>query len=264
MIRPPVTGHEKEETTEVALRSRVETQPGAPPMGDLRLMIRAALVLAVALILAALAHGGIYTVAGGSGSRPASYVVNRFTGKVVACMTDECGVVWPASAPPAAESTSGARRPDARQPAGDAAAPRAADKILDEVFGALPATPHTQSPSRFAGRHAWQEPSLLLDPVWLGVGLIEALPLAGLIWLAAAAPVAALRRLGRTVRLRLRWIFFGAWAATALAISLWGGDRVVGVIGPFAILAVTLGVAGWLVALVAQRAGARRTERHSG
>ncbi len=65
---------------------------------------RCAVVLAVGLVLAALAHGGVYAIviagSGGGGEGIsgdiAAYRVNKFTGEVATCRSDACVPVrWP-------------------------------------------------------------------------------------------------------------------------------------------------------------------------
>lgn len=60
--------------------------------------IRAAIILAVGLLLAALAHGGVYetvTPAGGQSDSgtPSFYRVNKFTGSTVLCSGLTCFAV---------------------------------------------------------------------------------------------------------------------------------------------------------------------------
>lgn len=48
--------------------------------------IRTAIILGVAFVLAAMAHGGLYgMVAAGSGDEVNAYLFNRFTGTVATC-----------------------------------------------------------------------------------------------------------------------------------------------------------------------------------
>lgn len=52
--------------------------------------LRAAVVLALGLILAALAHGGIYTMTTSGGESAFAYRINRFTGEIEACLGFKC------------------------------------------------------------------------------------------------------------------------------------------------------------------------------
>lgn len=64
--------------------------------------LRDALIVSGALVVAALLHGGVYTIVGSGGGGDdapgygaGAYVVNRYTGSVVACIGKGCDRAWP-------------------------------------------------------------------------------------------------------------------------------------------------------------------------